>query len=237
MKSKRFFAKKPTDKSDDPELEFTSFFTPKPKKKNTTAKPPPISFASAIRNGPQPSAKRMRSEKSSAIAEFNAPKPKTGTKTTFTGLSVVAKPKRIKKPTFTKALWISRLNPETSEGEIADYIAQNTSITDFSKFKAHKLVKKDCDLTALKFVSFKIEMNDEEYDILSNPDVWPENVMVREFLQSNTLGAHIFPAFNAKNQMESMDTTEAQPIQEQQENPIQIPLATSTQTQPQNKKE
>ena len=227
-------AKKAADKPFEPEVELLSFVTPKTKKKSTVAKTPLISYAGVARNGPQPSAKRMRTEKTSEIAKFNAPKPKTGTKTEFTGLSVVGKPKRIEKPKFTKALWVSRIGPETTEGELADWISKNTTVTDCSKFKAHKLVKKDCDLKSLKFVSFKIEMNDEEYNILCDPNIWPEEVMVREFLQGNTLGDHIFPALHAKNPMknvEFMDTTDSS---NQKQPEIQMPSATSTQVQPSN---
>ena len=103
-------AKKAADKPFEPEVELLSFVTPKTKKKSTVAKTPLISYAGVARNGPQPSAKRMRTEKTSEIAKFNAPKPKTGTKTEFTGLSVVGKPKRIEKPKFTKALWLSLIH-------------------------------------------------------------------------------------------------------------------------------
>ena len=39
------------------------------------------------------------------------------------GLSVVAKPKRPENPSFSKAIWISRLNPNETSENIAEYIS------------------------------------------------------------------------------------------------------------------
>ena len=56
------------------------------------------------------SAKRKRTENNKS----NLPKPVAGTKTSSGGLSVVVRPKRIEKPTFTKAVWVSGFAPEES---------------------------------------------------------------------------------------------------------------------------
>ena len=139
--------------------------------------------------------------------KLDAPKPKIGTKMSTKGLTVVAKPTKIEKPRYTKAVWVSRLEPETTDTDIATYITENTLIKEKSKFDVHKLVKKDQDLSTLKFVSFKIAVNQDEFDVLMDPDVWPENVMVREFLQSATLG-DFFPPLPNRNEKNQMSPTE-----------------------------
>lgn len=196
--------------------------TPKTSKQ-TNVHTPQTSFANIIRNNlPPKSAKRRRTENSPKTVKYNAPKPKTGTKTAFSGLSVVAKPKRIEKPTFAKAVWVSRLNPETTNEEIIDYIEKNTPVND--KFNVHKLVKKDRDVSTLKFVSFKVEVNEHDFEILMNPDVWPEDVMVREFLKNPTLG-DFFPDLNAqKNRKLSTETIDLMDL-----SPTQTPKQQTTQ--------
>lgn len=139
--------------------------------------------------------------------KLDAPKPKIGTRMSTKGLTVVAKPPKIEKPRYTKAVWISRLEPETTDSDIATYITENTLIKEKSKFDVHKLVKKGQDLSTLKFVSFKIAMNQDEFDVLMDPDVWPENVMVREFLQNATLGDY-FPELPKRNEKNQMSPTE-----------------------------
>lgn len=179
------------------------------------------SFAQAVRNtASNRSSKRARDENAN---DFIAPKPKlnkkrdvpevkVGTKTTFTGLSVVKnqKPERTEKPSFPRAVWISRLNPETSNEDIANYIIANTPIKDHANFNVHKLVKKDCDLSTLKFVSFKIQVEMDNFDHLMDPELWPENVMVREFLQDKILGEYFPKLPPPKNQVpltEKMETS------------------------------
>lgn len=187
--------------------------TPKPLKSTSQPKKsaPTPSFANVLRkNAQHQSAKRQRTEEN-VRAKFNGDKPKAkiGTKQIAgpSGLSVVAKPKRPEKPSFTKAIWVSRLNPETTTEQIAEYIVKNTSITDKAKFNVHKLVKKDRELSTLKFVSFKIEANQEEFDVLSEPDIWPEDVMVREFLKDRTLG-DFFPPLKRKDRSLSVELME-----------------------------
>lgn len=130
------------------------------------------------------------------------PEPKVGKKTNANGLSVVPKPinSRENKPKFEKALWVSRLNPHTTNDDVIAYITSNTSVIDKERMSVHKLVKKDVDLTTLKFVSFKIEMNADDLEILNDSDLWPENVQVREFMQTpkNILG-NFFPPLNGEN--------------------------------------
>lgn len=168
-------------------------------------------FAKANRspNG-TPSRKRARNDVTNE-PKPNYPQPKMGTKSNVTGLSVVPKREtnRYEKPKFEKAIWISRLSPTVSEEQLIDFITKNTPVTEEARMCAHKLVKKDTDVSLLNFVSFKIELNAEDFDVLNDPAVWPENVMVREFMQPSkrTLG-NFLPILNGNqsNAPELMDT-------------------------------
>lgn len=145
------------------------------------------------------SAKRQRP--SSPVREKNYfPMAKVGMKTNAIGLAAVPKVDRIRdvQPKFAKALYVSRLNPATTNEQLSDYIVTNTPVTEKSKFNVHKMIKKGVDKSTLKFVSFKVEMNAEKLNILDDVNLWPEGVQVREFQQvpRNELGNY-FPALNA----------------------------------------
>lgn len=92
--------------------------------------------------------------------------------------------------------------------EIVDYIVSDTPVNDTSKFNVQKLVKKGTDLATLKFVSFKIEVNEDEYKILSEPDMWPEHVLMRPFIENKKLG-NFFPQSNQKPTAEEMETNQS----------------------------
>lgn len=129
------------------------------------------------------------------------PEPKVGTNSNANGLTIVPRVNRVRddKPVFAKALYVSGLGPATSSEEIADYIVSNTTVNDLTKFKVHKMVKKDADITKLKYVSFKVELNVDELEILDNKELWPQGVRVREFEQKpKTVLGDFFPSLQAK---------------------------------------
>lgn len=145
-----------------------------------------------------PTGKRKRAE-STERPKPKFPEPKLGTKSSATGLTIIPKPDRVRDdtPVFAKALYVSGLDPSTSNEQIAEYIVANTPVVEENKFKVYKLVKKGTDESTLKFVSFKIELNAEELEYLDNVDLWPQGVRVREFqvLPKNDLGRH-FPSLS-----------------------------------------
>lgn len=83
---------------------------------------------------------------------------------------------------FDRSLWVSRFHPDTTVEQVRDYVVNATGNNDMEQFNCVKLVKKDADLSALQFVSFKIEVNDELFAALSDPGKWPKYVLLREFL-------------------------------------------------------
>lgn len=118
----------------------------------------------------------------------NLPKPVQGTRDINIGPPPAAKPSAVTKPKndkpkFEKSVWISKLDPSVSNEMMSEFILTHTDLTDKSQFNVHKLVKKDADITELSYVSFKIDVNEQHFDALMNPDTWPKYVAVREFIQ------------------------------------------------------
>lgn len=60
-------------------------------------------------------------------------------------------------------------------------------------------------MNTLKFVSFKIEVDEDEYATLSDPDVWPEGVAMRPFVENKKFGDFL-PPMNKKPTNEAMVT-------------------------------
>lgn len=138
------------------------------------------------------------------------PEPKMGTNANVGRLSAIPQPNRSRdeQPKFEKALWVSRLSPDTSIDDVIDFITTNTPVTDKSKMNVHKLVKKGVDLASLQFVSFKVELSAEDLDILNEPNMWPSGMQVREFVQvpaKNVLG-NFLPKSNAANHQVATDS-------------------------------
>lgn len=136
------------------------------------------------------------------------PTPKVGTKSVTSGFAVVPKPIRVleQKPKFEKALVIRRVDPMVTNEQIIDYITTNTTVKDPAKFNVHKMVRKDAVLSELRFVSFKIELNNDDFDVLFDANVWQEGVEVRKFLPKNELGNY-FPPLNNRSEQQNQDST------------------------------
>lgn len=198
----------------NPLISFTpnSSRRPRNSRKNPyeSQKPPAtLSYADAARqNDSQNSAKRKRSEPTVPSAMKITQKAKVGTRSSTCGLTVYSQPKRNEKPKFDRAIWVSRFDRYTTVEEISDYILAETDIDDKSEYSVHKLVKKDCELDSLRFVSFKIQVNEDNFAVLMDPEMWPTGIRVREFLNNTTLGDHIFPALGKKNGTTSTEAME-----------------------------
>lgn len=80
-----------------------------------------------------------------------------------------------------KHLYISRLEPTTSVDDIMNYIRENVELMGANRIKCRKLLAAGKKTEGLSFISFKISLIPADFDILSNPTNWPENVAVREF--------------------------------------------------------
>lgn len=198
-------------KSTRPDLQRSAMPSVTPKSKQTNAfatKTPITSFSQAVKSNLQ-SAKRKREQSPKPQPKpMKFPSPKICTGTKVSSLIVVPKKVREMKPTFDRALCLSGLDPMTPVEEIVNHICDNTPVTDKSKFKVYKLVKKDRDLSTLSFVSFKIEVNQPEFDELFDPSLWPTGSSIRKFLVNQTMG-DFFPELPTKaSTSASMDITE-----------------------------
>lgn len=170
-------------------------------------KTPKKSFSEILRqnSAPQSTAKRRRindkpNDKPIQRSKPIVPAPKVGTNPKPIGSLVAVQlkpaPKKTEKPKFEKAVWISRLPPPTTEDEVRDYISTIESAVS-PHFEVHKLVAKGRPLSELKFVSFKISVNMDDFTILNDPSVWPPGILVREFMESKPVTFGDFLPVNA----------------------------------------
>lgn len=110
------------------------------------------------------------------------PTPKQGKKDVQIGRPVVERqrvPRNVNP--LSNAIRVSNFDPNVNTEEVEKYIVENTEVTDKTKFKCIKLVKKDADLSQYTYVSFKISATPDAFDILKKPEIWPKNNFVREF--------------------------------------------------------
>lgn len=117
------------------------------------------------------------------VQKKKLPTPKQGTKNVQIGkpLETRKTEPKLSNP-LSKSVWVSGFHPETSNEEVEEFIVNNTSVNDKSKFKCTKLVKKEHDITKMSFVSFKIDVMPDDFSTIVNPDIWPQQINVREFV-------------------------------------------------------
>lgn len=120
----------------------------------------------------------------SVIQKAKIPTPKKGTKIAQIGKPLEIRTIEPKKTNpLTKSIRIAGLHPETTTEEVDKYIIENSPVTDTTKFKCFKLVKKDQDVSKMSFVSFKINVSPDDFDKLIDVNIWPSYVNIREFVQ------------------------------------------------------
>lgn len=125
------------------------------------------------------------------------PKPREGTRDINIGPPTdFRRAETIAKPVLDKSVWVSGLDPSVSNETMIDFIVNNTNITNKDDFKCHKLVKKDSDVTKLSYVSFKIDVKEELFNYLVDPNIWPKHVSVREFIKIQPVKLSDFIAGN-----------------------------------------
>lgn len=81
-------------------------------------------------------------------------------------------------------VYLSRIHPSVTAEAISD-LAKECLHCD-EAFKVIPLVKKDADLNAMNFISFKVGMDCKLRDSALNPDTWPHGILFREFEDSGT---------------------------------------------------
>lgn len=115
------------------------------------------------------------------------PQPIVGTSDACLGPPVKSRRSEIinrpPKSIFDKEIWVSGLHPSVTSDDVSNYIVNNTNVTNNDDFKCTILVKKDCDMSKLSFVSFKVDVKTEHFDYFLTPSIWPKSVRVREFIK------------------------------------------------------
>lgn len=95
------------------------------------------------------------------------------------------KPQRIASPrseTF-KVAYVSNFHPSVTEEEVVEYLLQNNIIASVEDVLCKKLVSPNVNIDSVSFVSFKITCNFEIFRSVVNSELWPEKVVVREFVK------------------------------------------------------
>ncbi|XP_017494309.1 PREDICTED: uncharacterized protein LOC108382447 [Rhagoletis zephyria] len=96
---------------------------------------------------------------------------------------------------FSRFKWLhlSSFKPTVSEVDIINYVS-NQVIVDKQQIACYKLVKKDTNETALKYINFKLGVPEHVYFNLLKPEIWPTNVNIRQFRFFQKQGGQLPPA-------------------------------------------
>lgn len=127
---------------------------------------------------------------SKTISTVKIPTPKHGTKDVVIGEKPKLSSPQLQRRSnmnmlnrLNKSIRVAGLHPSVTVEKLTEYIAQNTPITEKSKFHCRLLVKKEQDLEMLSFVSFKVDVAAEDFTTLMNLEHWPDYVSIREFIR------------------------------------------------------
>jgi hypothetical protein len=75
-------------------------------------------------------------------------------------------------------LVLSRIHPDTTSDKIANCIRRKTGITNI---RCHLIIPRGKTVNELEYVSFKVGVEAANCPMLMVPDLWPANVLVRDF--------------------------------------------------------
>lgn len=82
----------------------------------------------------------------------------------------------------TRSIYISRFKPITESSDILNHIDKITGMENLSsKISCTKLVSNKKRVKSLSFVSFKLTVTDELYELLSSPSIWPPSINAKDF--------------------------------------------------------
>lgn len=81
-----------------------------------------------------------------------------------------------------RPLHVSPFLPETTPESIIDHLNKYDFIRDFlGDIKCTKLVSQKRSLTSLHFVSFKLDIPQQHFEIVADSNIWPVDIEVKEF--------------------------------------------------------
>lgn len=83
-----------------------------------------------------------------------------------------------------KQLYVSHLDPSTTAEQVAGFICKKVEHCNPADLDCRSLLKKDRSKELrLTFISFRISIPEKLFSEVSDPAIWPEKVLVREFVQ------------------------------------------------------
>lgn len=86
-----------------------------------------------------------------------------------------------------KSLYLTKLPTDTTSEDLLQYIRLNGDNINTGDLKLHKLIKKNADLSALSFISYKIDAPVQSATILQKTGFWPSSCIIKEFVNKNKL--------------------------------------------------
>lgn len=81
-----------------------------------------------------------------------------------------------------KVLYVSKLHPSTTEEDIVNYLLRNNVIKSAEEASCKMLVSSGVNIDMLSFISFKITVSSKLFDSMFKAEVWPKDVIFREFV-------------------------------------------------------
>ncbi len=82
-----------------------------------------------------------------------------------------------------KVVYVSKFHPSVTEKEVVDYLLSKDIITSADDVSCKILVSPNVNMDSVSFVSFKITVNSKIFHSVVNGKLWPDGVIVREFVK------------------------------------------------------
>lgn len=103
-----------------------------------------------------------------------------------------------------RSLYLSPFSPETDPTKIINHLNSFDFINKFSgDIKCIKLVKKKRNEKSHSFVSFKLEIPDEFFELVADSNIWPIGVTVKEFVVKNPNPVGLKVGFKPSNEQKN----------------------------------
>lgn len=83
--------------------------------------------------------------------------------------------------TVYRDIYISRLSPETTVDDVINYIKNSKEEFKELEIRCKLLVPNGKNAQDLDFISFKVSVQDKDFQSVVDPSIWPNYVLVREF--------------------------------------------------------
>lgn len=110
-----------------------------------------------------------------------------------------------------KTIFVSRLNPKTTVDDVLKFLTDSKIINDTTDVHCVRLVPKDKDTSELSFVSFKLAVPKDLYDIILDPNIWPGQVALREFVDNPPRPRQVAVLTSNKRTIKDAGNKEAEP--------------------------